>query len=428
MPGKFWHLPTCTRLCFALSLVIALSPETRAQTESTTTTHATDTSDALACLRGILANYSGATTYQIETIEETRTNSELYRDWTKTFTTSIVGPKGQYRFEFESPFGKGLQISDGKTEWIYLPPFHQYIQRPSPEIGPSPVQSRAATNLSTELAAAQRTLKSISELQKVVRTAVYAPDEILNLNGKNIPCTVVNAEIELPAKSHNVHASYMFWVEKRSNLIRKVEEHQETHLSPSRPDVAYQVVRERVFTAVQLNPASFPDGSFTFDPPSTATLVKVFEDPATAAVIQLVGKQAPSVNFKTVDGKEISLQSLKGKAILLDFWATWCLPCVESLPTMEKLYKEGADKGIVFLSTDENEEPQEAAAFWSAHREPWPNYHATDEILKRFPEHGIPYIVLIDASGTVVFSQAGMDEEALRSAVIKVASSRANAQ
>ena len=56
-------------------------------------------------------------------------------------------------------------------------------------------------------------------------------------------------------------------------------------------------------------------------------------------------------------------------------------------------------------------------------KEPWPNFHAGKEIREKFPEHGIPYFVLLDSSGKITFSQAGLDENSLRTAVAALTSS-----
>jgi thiol-disulfide isomerase/thioredoxin len=135
--------------------------------------------------------------------------------------------------------------------------------------------------------------------------------------------------------------------------------------------------REMLFPVAALQITS--EHTFTFEPPMSASLVKEFEDGVSAKIREFAGKQAPTIGLKAVDGKEIPLQSFQGKPVLPDFWATWCTPCVESLPALEKLHRETADKGLVLLSVDENEEAKTASEFWAKHKEPWPNSAATLE-------------------------------------------------
>jgi thiol-disulfide isomerase/thioredoxin/outer membrane lipoprotein-sorting protein len=420
MPDRSQQSPTGLRFCRLLCLTLALSPAGRAQTGSAPSQPAPASSDALTFLTQVVETYAQATSYRVESVAETRMTSEFYRSWERIYTTAIVGANNQYRFELRSDTASGIQVSDGKTEWIYYPPLHQYIQQLTPATGPSPVRSKAATGLAP-LLGAQGAAKAFLRLLNLVSTAAFAPDETIVIDGKSFACVVVQTEGELPGKLLHVTQRNTFWIDKQTHVIRKFTERSVGPLHPSRPDVDYELVREEVFTVAELGETSFPDGVFTFKPPVTAVLVKNFEDPQSAGVRELVGKQAPAVRFKTADGKEISLQSFQGKPVLLDFWATWCRPCVESLPVLEKLHGEMAEKGFALISVDEDEQLQKAAAFWTVHKEQWPNYHASGELLKEFPDHGIPYFVLIDSAGKIVFSQAGLDESALRSALTRLA-------
>jgi len=71
-----------------------------------------------------------------------------------------------------------------------------------------------------------------------------------------------------------------------------------------------------------------------------------------------LGKGVPAPNFSLPDleGKKVSLTDFKGKVVLLNIWATWCAPCVEEMPSMEKLYQElkGEDFELLAISVDES--------------------------------------------------------------------------
>jgi thiol-disulfide isomerase/thioredoxin len=387
-----------------------------AQTTFTSPEHSGESSEALLFLNQIFEFYAHTDSYHIESVEETRLDGEFSRLWTRSLTTSIVGPGNRYRFETHSDHGNGLQISDGKTEWIYYPPFQQYIQHAVPSTGPSRIQSPTAPGLYS-LTRAQNILKSFSNVQKLVRTAVHAPDESIEVNGKIIICNVIRAEGELPGISAHITTRFTFWIDKQTKVIRKMIEHREGPLHPTEPSTKYVMERDTLFPVADLKLTFFPDRIFTFEPPLMASLVKEFEDRMSAGIRQFVGKQVPEISLKAADGKDIPLKSYQGKPVLLDFWATWCAPCVESLPTIQKLYRETLNGGLVLLSIDEDDDAKTASEFWAKHKEAWPNFHGNIEMLGQFPEHGIPYFVLIDASGHVVFSAAGFDETGLRAAL-----------
>jgi peroxiredoxin len=63
-----------------------------------------------------------------------------------------------------------------------------------------------------------------------------------------------------------------------------------------------------------------------------------------------VGFQAPDFSLNTIDGQPFSIAGLRGKNVLINYWVTWCIPCIEEIPVLEKLHKEYQDKNFVVLS------------------------------------------------------------------------------
>ena len=107
----------------------------------------------------------------------------------------------------------------------------------------------------------------------------------------------------------------------------------------------------------------------------------------------------PVVDFSFIDldGKSYRLSDFKGKVIYLDFWATWCGPCVKESPYFESLAEEFADQDIVFLaiSTDANQKTW--ADYLKTNPKQLPQYHSTDKVIKeKWGLKYIPRFVLID--------------------------------
>ena len=409
-----------------LLLCLLLSPALYSQSSPVPSEPGAPGSDALPFLTDLFSRYEHATTYRFEYSQERQFTGEFMSSWTQTFVISNVGPANQYRFERRGNLGAAVQVSDGKTEWIYSPRLNQYMQQPTPSAGPTQIHTQASMGLQF-LRDGQYSLKSIARFRDLIRTAKFAPDQDLQMNGKTIPCTIITAQGVPPDSHDRITTSFTFWVDKQSRLIRKYTSRDDGELVPTDPGALYFSETERLYSIAELNPSSFPDGTFAFTPPATAFLVKQFEDKQTLYRSEFVGKSLPSVTLKAPDGREISLQSFLGKPLLLDFWATWCGPCRESLPNLEKLYQETKEKGLVFLSLDEDEQPQKATDFWTQHKEPWHNYHIDRQNAGKFPSHGIPYFVLVDSSGNVSFSRDGMDENDLHAALASLTSSTIHA-
>ncbi|MGW8143348.1 MAG: TlpA family protein disulfide reductase, partial [Anaerolineales bacterium] len=71
---------------------------------------------------------------------------------------------------------------------------------------------------------------------------------------------------------------------------------------------------------------------------------------ASLPVAPEIGAVAPNFSLTTVDGEKISLHDLRGKTVLVNYWVTWCVPCIEEMPILEKLHKEYQDDDFVMLS------------------------------------------------------------------------------
>lgn len=71
----------------------------------------------------------------------------------------------------------------------------------------------------------------------------------------------------------------------------------------------------------------------------------------------------PEINLSTPEGKKISLKDFRGKIVLLNFWASWCVPCREEMPAMEKLYREYKGKNFAILAVAVKDRKQDAIAF-----------------------------------------------------------------
>ena len=69
-----------------------------------------------------------------------------------------------------------------------------------------------------------------------------------------------------------------------------------------------------------------------------------------------LGGPAPDFNLPTADGGTVRLADLKGKPVLINFWATWCQPCREEMPAMQELYEQYRDRGLMILAVDMEED------------------------------------------------------------------------
>jgi len=128
------------------------------------------------------------------------------------------------------------------------------------------------------------------------------------------------------------------------------------------------------------------------------------------AAASIVGKQAPDFELSRPDGQPFQLSSLKGKYVILDFWASWCKPCIASIPEMRELYnKYKSDKfDICSISTDKDR------GAWilevKKQRLPWTQVLDDQQVsLNKFNVEGIPTVYLIGPDGKIILKQLGLD-------------------
>jgi peroxiredoxin len=118
----------------------------------------------------------------------------------------------------------------------------------------------------------------------------------------------------------------------------------------------------------------------------------------------LEGKAAPDFTLKTIDGKEIKLSDQKGDVVVVDFWATWCPPCRESLPHLQKVSadKELAGKGLKVFAVDAQEELNAIQTFLTKNKLTFTVPMDTDgSAMKAYGVQGIPTTVIIGRDGVV---------------------------
>ncbi len=132
------------------------------------------------------------------------------------------------------------------------------------------------------------------------------------------------------------------------------------------------------------------------------------------------GQPAPAFSFQRHQGGVAKLTDYQGKLVMLDFWATWCPPCVEEMPTLVRLAKEYEPRGLVFVAAnrDEPSEAKAAVGVFVATRVPGLGPYvafADDRSTASYLVRTLPTLYLIDRRGKVVDSHVGLaSESALR--------------
>ena len=112
--------------------------------------------------------------------------------------------------------------------------------------------------------------------------------------------------------------------------------------------------------------------------------------------------------LQQADGTPVPLAAYEGKVLLVDFWASWCVPCKTSFPALDAIYREYQPRGLEVLAVNLDEERRNADAFLSAHPHQMPVlFDPKGAAPLAFGVKGMPTSFLIDKTGTIRFTHMG---------------------
>jgi cytochrome c biogenesis protein CcmG/thiol:disulfide interchange protein DsbE len=136
----------------------------------------------------------------------------------------------------------------------------------------------------------------------------------------------------------------------------------------------------------------------------------------------LFGETAPEIDLATLEGDRIRLSDLRGQPLLINFWATWCLPCRDEFPLMVVAYDEYRDDGLEILGIVHDDAVDGARRFAAGMGAEWPMLDDPDDVaFEAYTVPGMPTSYFVDAEGIVrAFSIGGFSEAGLASHLGKI--------
>jgi len=140
-------------------------------------------------------------------------------------------------------------------------------------------------------------------------------------------------------------------------------------------------------------------GTFAFQnlaaPAPSSSVVVVSRNP-------LVDQPAPDFTLQTVDGQTISLAALRGRPVIVNFWASWCIPCQQEFPLLAAAYAKYAPQGLQIVGIIYNDGPQTATNFAKQYNATWPLVvDPSDAVYKAYDGVGVPISYYIDRDGII---------------------------
>ncbi len=117
--------------------------------------------------------------------------------------------------------------------------------------------------------------------------------------------------------------------------------------------------------------------------------------------------------LRTLDGRTLSLGTLRGEVVVVNFWASWCSPCRQELPRLDALHASIAGRGGRVVAVSIDQETRNVRRFVRTHRLSLPIYHdGPDGLARTLDLPHVPFTVLLDRAGAVALASAGADDRA----------------
>ncbi len=325
-------------------------------------------------------------------------------------TVSVRRPD-KLRVESKSQAGGVTIVGDGEHTWILLTPLNEYIKR---EAAAAPEEAVGKSGLMPQ---------NLPDVSKYVKTIQLHGEEVLKVGADRIPCWVIQTiydVIDLPGEGLSIHdAVQSTWISKGHHVNLQTTFHAKLNL----PKVAEPVdmTQSTRTTSLRFN-VDLPDSLFTFTPPEGAKETADWTLPGIDKP-DVIGKRAPELKAKSIDGADFDLRELRGQVVLLDFWTTWCGPCKREFPVLQKLHDEFREAGLSVVGIDVDDDQGTLQEFVKSIGLPYPvvPLGSSHDLVTMLAVNAFPTVVLIDREGKIVSYEVGArGEAALRADLAKL--------
>jgi len=319
------------------------------------------------------ATYKNLKSYQFRVTVQTIKGGDVSE---RLLVESGAGP-GKYRVQPDDPSGE-LLVGDGQAGWISKPATGEYAK-------------------DTLLSGAT----GFEQIDQHVSAAAIAREELFSVGGKPTPIYVVRVERDLWPKDTRA----MYRIDRQTFAVYKA--------------IVYtpKTTRIELYSIVRWD-QPVPESLFVFTPPPFAHQTAP-EPSAEVKGSPLVGTGAPDFTLQDLHGHPVNLRQLRGKVVIVDFWATWCTPCRAEMPLLGQLQTEFANQGLVVLGLDVGEDAPTVAAFAQQQSLSFALLLGAEPgVSATYFVEAYPTTFVIDRQGRIAFRDLGGESSAkLRAAV-----------
>ncbi len=341
--------------------------------------------------------------------------AEPGRELSRAKVKLASAPAGKFYLRIE-PEGKDayVLVSNGQKSWAWVPRLKQYTEEEAAFVEENDDGEEGGSDNERDLAEtfARLVMPALARLHTDAQNANFSGDAAVNFAKRKEKWPVLRV-LSRPA-SDNSQTLTQLAVDPETLAIGRMVYNSLMRAANPAENVKVQMTID--FSSFQIGAA--PD-TFEFDPPKGAKLVDAVPIPGQTGSF-LLNQTAPDFELKTLEGEKVHLADLRGRPVLLSFWASWCGPCRRELPQISALVKDYREKGLAAFGI--NDEGKGAArkfaddaglAFQTLD-------DSSSKVHRLYRVRAIPTVFVIDKNGKiVVFLRGGKDPAKLKASLEK---------
>jgi peroxiredoxin/outer membrane lipoprotein-sorting protein len=321
---------------------------------------------------------------------------------TVEFEIALRGAR-DYFARSKSAVQESVAVSDGEHTWKALPSKKQWMQVSAAAVDnnaesepPDPRSQDLHSSMTRVLAGRYVALAKAAENPRITG------EEDLKIEGKKIRCYVIRARAG--GMEHEL------WIDQQRFVV--LQDKEKGEVDGMLADLHLKV------STIEIN-SPLEDSLFQFEPGKGWSEAEMLLLPGEEHMM-LTGSRAGNFSLKTLEGEPVALEQTRGKVVVLDFWATWCPPCREELPSIEKLREEFAGQVQFFGVNDEDSGT--VKDFLRKHKYELPVLmDGKRQVDRQYGVSAIPTMFIIDKQGVIRQHFIGSRSEAkLRQAIQSV--------